>query len=118
VRLPDNYLKAHSENFVKNPEIGVVAGRVFDRMKLGDSQKMVTDTGKPYEIDFLPPQAMDPGIAWYYIDLVHTTKPQQVISARGCNMSFRKERIYLRNTAFGSMNAFVAVPCARNRIFA
>jgi GT2 family glycosyltransferase len=60
-------------------------------MKLGDSQKMVTDTSKPYEIDFLPPQAMDPGIAWYYIDLVHTTKPQQVISARGCNMSFRKD---------------------------
>lgn len=91
VRLPDNYLKAHSENFVNNPEIGVVAGRVFDRMKLGDSQKMVTDTSKPYEIDCLPPQAMDPGIAWYYIDLVHTTKPQQVISARGCNMSFRKD---------------------------
>ena len=91
VRLPDNYLKAHGENFVKNPEIGVVAGRVFDRMKLGDSQKMVTDTSKPYEIDFLPPQAMDPGIAWYYIDLVHTTKPQQVISARGCNMSFRRD---------------------------
>ena len=52
-----------------------MAGRVFDRMKLGDSQKVATDTGKPYEIDFLPPQAMDPGIAWYYIDLVHTTKP-------------------------------------------
>jgi GT2 family glycosyltransferase len=34
---------------------------------------------------------MDPGIAWYYIDLVHTVKPQRVISARGCNMSFRRE---------------------------
>jgi GT2 family glycosyltransferase len=34
---------------------------------------------------------MDPGIAWYYIDLVHTVKPQRVISTRGCNMSFRRE---------------------------
>lgn len=34
---------------------------------------------------------MDPGIAWYHIDLVHTIKPQQVLSARGCNMSFRRE---------------------------
>ncbi|MCJ8282019.1 MAG: glycosyltransferase family 2 protein, partial [Rivularia sp. ALOHA_DT_140] len=32
-----------------------------------------------------------PGIAWYYIDLVHTTKPQQVLTTRGCNMSFRRE---------------------------
>ena len=39
----------------------------------------------------LPPEAMDPGIAWYYIDLVHTTKPQRVISTRGCNMSFRRD---------------------------
>jgi GT2 family glycosyltransferase len=34
---------------------------------------------------------MNPGIAWYHIDLVHTTQPQRVISARGCNMSFRRE---------------------------
>ena len=33
---------------------------------------------------------MDPGIAWYHIDLVHTTQPQQVLTARGCNMSFRR----------------------------
>ena len=25
---------------------------------------------------------MDPGIAWYYIDLVHTIKPQQVLTAK------------------------------------
>jgi hypothetical protein len=43
------------------------------------------------EIEYLPPEAMDPGIAWYHIDLVHTIKPQQVLTARGCNMSFRRE---------------------------
>ncbi len=64
--------------------MGAVAGRVFDRMKLGDS-------GGELEIEYLPPQAMDPGIAWYHIDLVHTIKPQQVLTARGCNMSFRRE---------------------------
>jgi GT2 family glycosyltransferase len=89
VRLPEGYLRAHAENFLSRPEVGVVAGRVFDRMKLSDSKKISQDT--PYEIETLPPEAMDPGIAWYHIDLVHTTKPQRVISARGCNMSFRRE---------------------------
>ncbi len=89
VKLPTGYLQAHGQNYVDRPEIGAVAGRVFDRMKLNDSQNQ---TGKnDYTVDYLPPEASDPGIAWYYIDLVHTTKPQQVISARGCNMSFRRE---------------------------
>lgn len=84
VQLPAGYLAAHRRNYQQHPEIGAVAGRVFDRMKLGDS-------GGETEIEYLPPEAMDPGIAWYHIDLVHTTKPQQVLTARGCNMSFRKE---------------------------
>jgi GT2 family glycosyltransferase len=89
VKLPAGYLQAHSQNYVDRPEIGAVAGRVFDRMKLSDSQNQ---TGKSdYTVDYLPPEALDPGIAWYHIDLVHTTKPQRVISARGCNMSFRRE---------------------------
>ncbi|MGB3513344.1 MAG: hormogonium polysaccharide biosynthesis glycosyltransferase HpsN [Microcoleaceae cyanobacterium] len=83
VRLPDGFLAAHARNYAR-PEIGAVAGRVFDRMKLGDS-------GGGLEIEELPPEASDPGIAWYHIDLVHTVKPQQVISARGCNMSFRRD---------------------------
>ncbi|WP_263975552.1 hypothetical protein [Leptolyngbya sp. 7M] len=33
---------------------------------------------------------MDPGTAWYSLNLVHTIKPQQVLTARGCNMSFRR----------------------------
>jgi len=82
VEIPQGYLQAHALNY-ENPQIGAVAGRVFDRMKL-------TDSGG-YEIEDLPPAAMDAGIAWYYIDLVHTIKPQRVISARGCNMSFRRE---------------------------
>jgi GT2 family glycosyltransferase len=84
VVLNPGFLTAHVNNYLQNPEIGAVAGRVFDRMKLGDS-------GGELEIEYLPPEAMDPGIAWYHIDLVHTTKPQQVLTARGCNMSFRSE---------------------------
>ncbi|XWK86667.1 MAG: hormogonium polysaccharide biosynthesis glycosyltransferase HpsN [Phormidium sp.] len=89
VEMPVDCLKNHARNYMENPEVGAVAGRVFDRMKLADSQK--EKPGDNYTIEYLPPQAMDPGIAWYYIDLVHTTKPQQVITARGCNMSFRRE---------------------------
>jgi GT2 family glycosyltransferase len=84
VQLPAGYLSAHARNYQDNPKIGAVAGRVFDRMKLSDS-------GGGLTIATLPPEAMDPGIAWYHIDLVHTTQPQQVLSARGCNMSFRRE---------------------------
>ncbi len=89
IELPKGYLFAHAQNY-QNKEIGVVAGRVLDRMKLADAAKIdPTETEK--EIEYLPSEAMDPGIAWYHIDLVHTTKPQEVISARGCNMSFRRE---------------------------
>lgn len=83
VELPPDYLKAHAQVFLSQPKVGAVAGRVFDRMKLGDDPNL--------SIEYLPAEAMDPGIAWYYIDLVHTTQPQQVITARGCNMSFRRE---------------------------
>lgn len=82
VELPDGFLEAHVRVFEARPEVGAVAGRVFDRMKLADSSVP--------EIETLPPEAMDPGIAWYHIDLVHTTQPQQVLTARGCNMSFRR----------------------------
>jgi GT2 family glycosyltransferase len=83
VELPSGYLQAHAQVFMEKPQVGAVAGRVFDRMKLADAPDLA--------IDYLPPEAMDPGIAWYFIDLVHTTQPQQVLTARGCNMSFRRE---------------------------
>ncbi len=83
VELPPGYLHEHSRVFIENPQVGAVAGRVFDRMKLADDPDLA--------IAHLPPAAMDPGIAWYHIDLVHTTEPQQVLTARGCNMSFRRE---------------------------
>ena len=83
VVLPEGFLKAHARNYLERPEVGAVAGRVFDRMKL-------TDSGGNLTVEDLPPEAMDPGIAWYYIDLVHTLKAQQVLSVRGCNMSFRR----------------------------
>jgi GT2 family glycosyltransferase len=84
VQLLDGFLAAHANNYLEKPDVGCVAGRVFDRMKLEDS-------GGNCEIEYLPPEAMDAGIAWYFIDLVHTVKPQEVLSARGCNMSFRKQ---------------------------
>ncbi|AFZ19395.1 hormogonium polysaccharide biosynthesis glycosyltransferase HpsN [Allocoleopsis franciscana] len=118
VQMPIGCLKAHARNYHRS-EIGAVAGRVFDRMKLtekgdwglGSGGKEYTETNAALgtqpgniaeltpipithsqsQIEDLPPEAMDPGIAWYYIDLVHTVKPQRVISARGCNMSFRRE---------------------------
>ncbi|MEO0457439.1 MAG: hormogonium polysaccharide biosynthesis glycosyltransferase HpsN [Cyanobacteria bacterium P01_A01_bin.114] len=83
VELPAGFLEAHARNYLERPEIGAVAGRVFDRMKLAESKSAK-------QIETLPPEAMDPGIAWYHIDLVHTIKPQQVLTARGCNMSFRR----------------------------
>ncbi|MGB8689086.1 MAG: hormogonium polysaccharide biosynthesis glycosyltransferase HpsN [Microcoleus sp.] len=82
VQLPNGFLAAHASNYLAKPDVGCVAGRVFDRMKLDLS-------GGDLAIEYLPPEAMDAGIAWYFIDLVHTVKPQQVLSARGCNMSFR-----------------------------
>ncbi|MEM9002380.1 MAG: hormogonium polysaccharide biosynthesis glycosyltransferase HpsN [Cyanobacteria bacterium P01_F01_bin.86] len=83
IELPEGYLKAHAQVFMNEAKVGAVAGRVFDRMKLADRPDLT--------IEYLPEEAMDPGIAWYYIDLVHTIKPQQVLTARGCNMSFRRE---------------------------
>jgi len=84
VRLNKGFLTAHAHNYLEHAEVGAVAGRVLDRMILETSQPGLT-------IDYLPPEAIDPGIAWYHLDLVHTVKPQEVISARGCNMSFRRE---------------------------
>lgn len=101
VKLPAGYLKVHARNYQERPDVGAVAGRVFDRMKLsekgdwnlgtGDQELGKTLPNSRSEIQDLPPEAMDPGIAWYHIDLVRTVKPQRVISARGCNMSYRRE---------------------------
>lgn len=89
VQVPSQFLRHHLANYQRDRTIGAVAGRVFDRMKLADSQR-IYNSEQPYEIDYLPPEARDAGLAWYHLDLVHTTQPQRVISARGCNMSFRR----------------------------
>lgn len=91
VLLPVGYLRTHACNYQRK-EIGAVAGRVFDRMKLAEKGGVGEDSSLPsFTIEDLPKEAMNPGIAWYYLDLVHTVKPQRVLSARGCNMSFRRE---------------------------
>ena len=90
VQLPEGYLLAHAQNYQNLPQIGAVAGRVLDRMKQSDAQR----GAKGYSTELketLPPQASDPGIAWYHLDFVYLIKPQKIITARGCNMSFRKE---------------------------
>jgi glycosyltransferase involved in cell wall biosynthesis len=89
VKLPPGFLQAHVQVYQQDSQIGAVAGRVFDRMKIADAKWIDPSTEKV--IEDLPPEAMDPAIAWYHIDLVHTIKPQRVITVRGCNMSFRRE---------------------------
>ena len=81
VKIPPDFLSAHAAAYQNSPKIAVIAGRVLDRAK----------QVKGKTIDMLPPEAMDPAIAWYYLDLVHTTTPQSVLTARGCNMSFRSD---------------------------
>ena len=90
VQLPPGYLQAHARHYLEESEVGAIAGRVLDRMKLA-SASQEKGSQEANTIEDLPVEAMDPGIAWYYIDLVHTVKPQRVISTRGCNMSFRRE---------------------------
>jgi glycosyltransferase involved in cell wall biosynthesis len=82
VVLPAGFIAAHVQNFDR-PEVGAVAGRIFDRMKLAEAEADLV-------IEDLPPEAMDPGLAWHHLNLVHTIKPQWVLTARGCNMSFRR----------------------------
>lgn len=84
VQLPEEFFQAHVRPYLERPDIGAIAGRVLDRMKLAEA-------GTEWVIEELPAAAMNPGIAWYHIDLVHTIKPQQVLTARGCNMSFRRD---------------------------
>lgn len=83
VQLFPGFFAAHVQAFQEHPKAGAIAGRVLDRMKMAGAAPGL-------EIDFLPVEAMDPGIAWYYIDLVHTIQPQHVLTARGCNMAFRR----------------------------
>ncbi|NEQ21127.1 MAG: glycosyltransferase, partial [Microcoleus sp. SIO2G3] len=80
VLLPPGFLAAHACNYDR-AEVGAVAGRVFDRQKLAEAE---------FTLEDLPPEAIDPAIGWYYVDLVHTVKAQPVLTARGCNMSFRR----------------------------
>ena len=90
VQLSTGYLKAHALNYQNNSQIGAVAGRVLDRMKQEDAIKGMPGYSTQLKDD-LPPEASDPGIAWYNLDFVYVIKPQKVITARGCNMSFRRE---------------------------
>jgi glycosyltransferase involved in cell wall biosynthesis len=90
VQLPEGYLLAHAQNYLENPQIGGVAGRVLDRMKQGDAERGAEGYSTELK-ETLAPEASDPGIAWYYLDFVYLVKPQPIITARGCNMSFRKD---------------------------
>ena len=52
VELPEGYLQAHAKVFLEQPTVGAVAGRVFDRMKLGDDPNLT--------IEQLPPRSDGP----------------------------------------------------------
>lgn len=84
VQLTERFLITHARNYSERAEIGAVAGRSLEPKILEKANEMLT-------IEYLPTEAMDPAIAWYYIDFTHTVKPQQVLTARGCNMSFRRD---------------------------
>jgi GT2 family glycosyltransferase len=83
VQLPPGFLAAHVQNYQERSEVGAVAGRVLDRQKLAEAEAGLT-------IEQLPAEANDPAIGWFHLNLVHTLKPQPVLTARGCNMSFRR----------------------------
>ena len=114
VQLPENYLYTHAKVYQENLDVGAVAGRVLDRMKLADSEK-IHDSQDPYTVEILPPEAMDPGIAWYHIDLVHTTKPQEVIPLVVviCHLDEK----FLLSIIFGSMKDLGETLLEKNRIF-
>lgn len=84
VRLNDSFLEAHARNYLERSDIGAVAGRVLAPKNREEGQTAQTT-------EYLPTEAMNPGIAWYYVDFTHIVKPQQVLTTRGCNMSFRRE---------------------------
>lgn len=93
IQMGPDFIQNHVNVFVDKPEVGAVAGRVIpptvDEMKL-----------KTFAVQNLPPEALDPGIAWYYLDFTYVENPQRVLSARGCNMSFRRELFEQYGLAF------------------
>ena len=57
IRMDPNFIRNHVNVFLEKPEVGAVAGRVLpptvDEIKL-----------KTFAVQQLPPEALDPGIAW------------------------------------------------------
>lgn len=93
IRMEPSFIRHHVDVFLKQPKIGAVAGRVIPPTV--DETKL-----KTFAVQQLPPEALDPGIAWYYLDFTYVDNPQQVLSARGCNMSFRRELFEKYDLAF------------------
>ncbi|SRR5579875_152127 len=84
VRLPPGFLKAHARSYLSNPRVGCVAGRII---ACEDPSLLPADL----LLDRMPEQVSDPALVWYYHDFTLTRNPQRVLSARGCNMSFRRQ---------------------------
>lgn len=99
VQLPDEYLFNHVQNYLNNPQLGAVAGRVLDRMKSlnAETGEKGHSTALKQKLD---PLASDPGLAWYHLDFVYLIKAQKIITARGCNMSFRRDIFSKHNIWF------------------
>ena len=82
VQLPKKFLKAHVDAHLSSSNIGCVAGRVLTPNSQLRNQS---------EIDYFGPEAMDPAVGWYNLNFESGTRPQNVLSARGCNMSIPRE---------------------------
>ena len=93
IRMEPSFIRNHVDVFLKQPTIGAVAGRVIPPT-IDEAQL------KTFAVQHLPPEALDPGIAWYYLDFTYVENPQRVLSARGCNMSFRRKLFEQYNLAF------------------
>ncbi|MGG6297670.1 hormogonium polysaccharide biosynthesis glycosyltransferase HpsN [Leptolyngbya sp. AN02str] len=91
VELPPHFLWAHVHNY-QHPETAGVAGRVLPPAH--------TDQPLVRPQLHLPPEAQDPAIAWFYLDFSNTLQAQAVLTARGCNMSFRRELFFQWNLWF------------------
>ena len=72
--LIEGHLGAYAD-----PAVGGVAGRILERDQEARTQPS-------------DPRSMDPVRGWEFAEFAHAT-PGDVMTARGCNMSFRRERL-------------------------
>ena len=78
--LLTEHASAHDLVTTERP-IGCVAGRVEDEAKRRHHDQDAK--GGDETLDLLPPEAMDPAIGWYHLDVVRTTRARLRATRRG-----------------------------------